>query len=90
MDTRPQQRLRLCIASRGKKCVTLKVEGATQRGGNRKIWKEVEDKDKDTCKWRVIIRGNFSDSNGDSDAENCILIVCVWCWLTQLTWIKGR
>jgi len=32
----------------------------------------------DRSKWRVIIRGNWSDSNSDSDAESSILIVCFW------------
>jgi len=35
-------------------------------------------------KWRVMIGGNWNNSNADSDAKSWIWIVCFWCRLTQV------
>jgi len=59
----------------------LEVGGARERGGPRKTWKEVVIKDMndlcikpsdamDHCKWRRLIRENWSDISRDSDAES--------------------
>jgi len=61
-----------------KKCITVKAEGARQRG---KTWQEVVNKDVNDVhlkpsdamgcsKRRLTIRGNCSDSNSESRAES--------------------
>jgi len=61
----------------------------------RQTWKEVVDKDTndlhtelsdamDHSKWTVTIRGNWSDSDSDSDAKSSVPTVCFWCWFTEV------
>jgi len=35
-------------------------------------------------KWRRMVRGNWNDSSTDSDTESWILVVRLWCRLTQV------
>ena len=35
-------------------------------------------------KWRVTIRGNWSDSSSDSDTKSSVQTACFWRWFTQV------
>ena len=59
----------------------MDVEGVRQRGRPSKTWKEVVDKDvndlhiklsdaMDRSKWGKMVRGNWTDSSRDTDAES--------------------